>query len=247
MAKDPAFLFYPGDWVGGTMHLDFECKGAYMELLMCQFNRGHMTKHMIGQVLGQRCGQIWPQIEDKFECEDGKYYNKRLKEERDKRANYVKSRNNNRSGKNQHTKQSGHMTTHMRGQTTVHMENENVNENKDINTNANKKPRKTSVKVGNLDVDEIYNAYPSRCPNSGRALGKSAKDKQKIEKLLKSHSKDTLLSRVQNYLDNTIDAPGRFKPSLKNFSTFLNNIPEIVEADEGGAPSIFDQVMEMEI
>ena len=34
MAKDPAFLFYPGDWIGGTMGMTFEEKGAYMEILM---------------------------------------------------------------------------------------------------------------------------------------------------------------------------------------------------------------------
>ena len=27
MAKDPAFLFYPGDWLGGTMGMTLEEKG----------------------------------------------------------------------------------------------------------------------------------------------------------------------------------------------------------------------------
>ena len=48
--KDPAFLFYPNDWIGGTMGMTFEEKGAYMELLILQFNRGHMTTHMIGHM-----------------------------------------------------------------------------------------------------------------------------------------------------------------------------------------------------
>ncbi|MHA2039809.1 MAG: hypothetical protein ACW98X_25615, partial [Promethearchaeota archaeon] len=42
MAKDPAFLFYPGDWLGGTMLFSRAHKGAYMDLLMAQFNNGHM-------------------------------------------------------------------------------------------------------------------------------------------------------------------------------------------------------------
>ena len=46
MAKDPAFLFYPNDWLGGTIGMSFEEKGAYMELLIAQFNLGHMTSHM---------------------------------------------------------------------------------------------------------------------------------------------------------------------------------------------------------
>ena len=43
MSKDPAFLFYPGDWLGGTMLMTRHHKGAYMDLLMAQYNNGHMT------------------------------------------------------------------------------------------------------------------------------------------------------------------------------------------------------------
>lgn len=110
MAKDPAFLFYPNDWIGGTMGMTFEEKGAYMELLMMQFNRGHMTKHMIGLAVGQ----LWINIEDKFRMDsDGLYYNERLDFEKLKRSNYTKSRRNNVLGKNQFTKKVGHMTSHM--------------------------------------------------------------------------------------------------------------------------------------
>jgi hypothetical protein len=50
--KDFAFLFYPSDYIGGTLGMTFEQKGAYIELLMTQFNRGHMTSDMIKQILG---------------------------------------------------------------------------------------------------------------------------------------------------------------------------------------------------
>jgi len=131
MAKDPAFLFYPNDWIGGTMHLDFECKGAYMELLMLQFNRGHMTSHMIGQVLGHRKDIIWSQIHDKFVTDGTYFWNQRLKEEKEKRISYSESRRNNLKGKNQYSDSKGHIRGHM----TSHMENENVNVNEDINDN----------------------------------------------------------------------------------------------------------------
>lgn len=117
MAKDPAFLFYPNDWIGGTMGMTYEEKGAYVELLMLQFNRGHMTKHMIAQSVGQ----LWVKIQDKFRMDkDGLYYNVRLDLEKEKRKNYSKSRRNNLLGKNQHSNKVGH--------TTSHMENVNVNE-----------------------------------------------------------------------------------------------------------------------
>lgn len=122
MAKDPAFLFYPGDWLGGTIGMTFEEKGAYIELLMLQFNRGHMTEDMIAHVLGQRFGQIWMKLKDKFQKDDeGMFFNARLDEEKDKRKSFVLSRKNNKSGKNQYTKTEGHML----GQVTYHMENEN--------------------------------------------------------------------------------------------------------------------------
>ena len=34
MSKDPAFLFYPNDYLGGTMGMTFEMKGAYIDLLI---------------------------------------------------------------------------------------------------------------------------------------------------------------------------------------------------------------------
>lgn len=122
MAKDPAFLFYPNDYLGGTMGMTFEEKGAYMELLMMQFNRGHMTTHMIGQTVGQ----LWDKLSEKFIQDDkGLWFNARLEQEQNKRKAFTDSRKNNVVGTNQYTKKTGHTTTHMTG----HMEDEN----KDVN------------------------------------------------------------------------------------------------------------------
>jgi uncharacterized protein YdaU (DUF1376 family) len=129
MAKDPAFLFYPNDWIGGTMGMTFEEKGAYMELLMMQFNRGHMTSHMIGQVIGQ----LWVNIQDKFtQDENGLWYNQRLEEEKNKRQKFTESRRNNISGSNQHTKKSNKKRGHKTGHMTSHMEDVNENEDESI-------------------------------------------------------------------------------------------------------------------
>jgi uncharacterized protein YdaU (DUF1376 family) len=128
--KDPAFLFYPNDYIGGTMGMTFEEKGAYMELLMMQFNRGHMTSHMIGQVVGQ----LWDNIKHKFKQDnEGLWYNERLDLEKENRIKFTQSRRNNLNGINQYTKKGGHKGGHMDGHMTSHMENENENEN--INKN----------------------------------------------------------------------------------------------------------------
>jgi hypothetical protein len=133
MAKDPAFLFYPNDWLGGTMGMTFEEKGAYLELLMVQFNRGHLTLQMITQIVGHH----WDNIKDKFiQDENGNWFNVRLEEEQIKRKTYTFSRRKNMTGKNQHsiavpdrTPIVGHMTSHRIGHMTSHMVNgiENVN------------------------------------------------------------------------------------------------------------------------
>jgi len=126
MSKDPAFLFYPNDWIGGTMGMSFEEKGAYIELLMMQFNRGHMTEHMIGLTIGHLFGQI----KDKFtQDKDGLWYNERLDEEKEKRKKFVESRHNNKKGQNQYTKNNEKSNGHM----SNHMENENEIVNEGIN------------------------------------------------------------------------------------------------------------------
>ena len=135
MSKDPAFLFYPNDYLGGTMGMTFEEKGAYIDLLMLQFNRGHMTEHMIGHTVGQ----LWKNIKDKFiQDPTGLWYNVRLDEEKSKRMAFTQSRRNNIKGVNQHT--IGHMTSHM--------ENVNVNVNEDKNIN--------------IDFDFFWNDYDKK-------------------------------------------------------------------------------------
>lgn len=135
MAKDPAFLFYPNDYLGGTLGMTFEQKGAYIELLMVQFNRGHMTSHMIGQVLGHNNGHIWETIKDKFEIdEDGKFFNKRLEIEQNIRRKYSESRKKNINGNNQYSKKDKKNRSYdlsYEHHMTEHMEDEDENRNKD--------------------------------------------------------------------------------------------------------------------
>jgi len=156
MAKDPAFLFYPNDYIGGTMGMTFEEKGAYIELLMMQFNRGHMTTHMIGQTVGQ----IWDTIKVKFEQdENGLWFNSRLDDEKEKRKRFTESRRNNIKGVNQHSKIKDHKAGHM----TTHMENENEikNENKKYNKKCLMKNSGLTLEQVSLDFlerDDLKNA-----------------------------------------------------------------------------------------
>jgi len=150
MSRDPAFLWYPGDWDGGTKLFNRYEKGAYMDLLMCQFHNGHMTKENLVFILGQPdYDLLWEsKLKSKFVKDDeGKFFNQKLESEQIKRRKWCESRANNKEGKNQY---SGHTTKKKRSYDLMkrgHMENVNENENKDIINNDGKFKKPTLMEV----------------------------------------------------------------------------------------------------
>jgi uncharacterized protein YdaU (DUF1376 family) len=127
MAKDPAFLFYPGDFMQGTQTFTREEKGAYLDLLILQFNEGHMSLDLVRRCLNGDFERLWPFLQKKFDTDkEGFFFNKRLDDEKFKRIAYSESRRKNKSyDKSYDESCDSHMTSHM--------ENENENRNKDIN------------------------------------------------------------------------------------------------------------------
>lgn len=94
MSKDPAVLFYTSDFIVGTMTMDYEQKGKYIQLLCLQHQNGHLSEKQMLLV----CGSYDEDIFSKFEKdEEGKYYNERMEEESIKRRKFTESRRNNRS------------------------------------------------------------------------------------------------------------------------------------------------------
>ena len=223
MAKDPAFLFYPNDWLGGTLGMSFEEKGAYIELLMLQFNRGHMTSHMIRQVVGQN----WDKIKDKFQTdENGLFFNKRLEIEKENRKAFTESRRNNISGKNQYSKKNknkGHKTKHMEGHVTSHMEDENENEN--INEYGIEKKGGLGEKT-KIDISKISEAWAKWIKfkkDQFRFVYKSEESeelaKAELLKLSKNNS-ELALKIVERSMKNNwkglFELPDESKPEFKN-------------------------------
>lgn len=99
--RDPAFLFYPGDWQGGTATFTRLIKGCYIDVLIAQFNSGPLSLEEIKNVLSHDFEASWPTLQKKFKQEDGLFFNERLEFEKQKRRNYSKSRRENRSPKTQ--------------------------------------------------------------------------------------------------------------------------------------------------
>jgi hypothetical protein len=80
-----------------------------------------------------------------------------------------------------------------------------------------------TVNVNDKVINNIYSVYPSKCPIKGNSTGKGQKDKDKIKKLLSSISEDKLIKTIEWYIADCKQS----KTYIKNFSTFLNNIPEV--------------------
>jgi hypothetical protein len=127
--KDPAFLFYPGDWQGGTMHMTHLEKGCYMDLLMLQFNRGKFTEAQAKHMLQSSFDVAWATIQEKFKCENGLYWNERLYLEKEKRAKFTESRRNNAKRVTDDNASEKHMLKDMDEHTDKRMEDENINSN----------------------------------------------------------------------------------------------------------------------
>lgn len=146
MAKDPAFLFYPGDWNLGTMHLTLLQKGCYMELLILQFAKGKFTEAQAKHMLNGSFDLAWPTISEKFSTDGTYYWNERLKSEKEKRQKFTESRRNNGSIAKTPKNEPKHMLEHM----DKHMEDENINKDKD------------SVFVLNRENSEKWNTKPGK-------------------------------------------------------------------------------------
>lgn len=94
-------------------------------------------------------------------------------------------------------------------------------DNKPTDNKPNKNPNNT---IEN-HVELIYELYPSTCYTKGSSTGKGSKNKEKIRSLIKQNGHEWLRLRVESYLVSC----KQNKVYLKNFTTFLNNIPEPTE------------------
>ncbi len=86
MSKDPAFLFYPKDWIQGTAKLMPEEKGVYIDLLAHQHQDKDLPSNTkrLARIVGLSESDflpIWDNIKDKFtETSNNRLVNKKLTE-----------------------------------------------------------------------------------------------------------------------------------------------------------------------
>lgn len=139
MAKDPAFLFYSSDFLSGISDLTMEERGQYITLLCVQHQKGGLTEKTIRLLVGSVSVDV---IAKFLKDENGNFYNKRLKEETEKRNKFTESRRNNGSlgGRPKEKKKptlkskKNHMVNHMED------ENEDINK-KEVEVKIEKKAK----------------------------------------------------------------------------------------------------------
>jgi len=159
--RDPAFLFYYRDFKSATESMTNTARGAYIQLLCHQAEKGYITDNDMKKI----CSDIdfvnmkiivdektYLQVKEKFmetEPESGRFINVRLSEEIEKRVKYSESRRKNRASKIENTYDITYDSTHEKHM-SIHMVNANANRN--INTNkegvqGEKKPESQKAKT----------------------------------------------------------------------------------------------------
>lgn len=126
MAKDPAFLFYTSDFLVGTITMTHEQVGIYIRLLCLQHQKGKLTEQDMVH-FGATNHSV---ILEKFNCEDGCYYNERLSYESEKRKKHSEHQKMNAKKRWQCQTDAKSMPNVCDGNAmAMPLENENENEN----------------------------------------------------------------------------------------------------------------------
>ena len=87
------------------------------------------------------------------------------------------------------------------------------------NNNDNKNNNENNE---NKDIDFLYKLYPSSCIVKNSSTGKSSKDKETLKRLLKEKTVRELELIFERYVREC----KKDQVYMKNFSTFLNNLPD---------------------
>ena len=83
MVKDPAILFYTGDFLNGCTCLTMEERGQYITILCLQHQLGHLSEKTIRLSLGSVSVDVLKKLQ---KDSDGNYFNDRMEQEMTKRV-----------------------------------------------------------------------------------------------------------------------------------------------------------------
>ena len=181
--KDPAVLFYFQDFLVGTEFMTDEEVGKYTRVLCHLADKGVLSKSQILRIC--KTNAIPEAINEKLLIDEtGNYYQKRMREEREKRINYSESRRVNRTKINNKI-----CKTHDK-----RMENENENENENINV----------IKKLNIEFAVFWNLYNKKEDR--------IKCERKWQNLTNTE-RSLCIARLPDYINSTPDKQFRKDPA----------------------------------
>lgn len=229
MAKDPAFLFYPSDFLTGTMFMTDAEVGKYIRLICAQHQHGGiLDKVSFNAMVGEN--QI---IKSKFiESETG-FYNERLTIEMDKRN----KKSNNMSEVAKEVWKNRKMQLHTKNKENKYKSNTKVNkidtiviqpvninedENKSVIINKNKtiKPKKLFKDSEYFNIEVLTEALEKSKPPYCNAHVGYYYESMELWSRQNNEKKIDWLATCQNWILKDI-SEGKFKD--KNFNPQKNN------------------------
>ena len=98
MSKDPAILFYTGDFLAQSTSLTMEERGQYITLLCLQHQKGHLDQKTLS-IQFRESGISNDVLKFYVVDENDRIYSEWLEEIIIKRKNFTESRRKNRQGK----------------------------------------------------------------------------------------------------------------------------------------------------
>jgi hypothetical protein len=104
------------------------------------------------------------------------------------------------------------------------IESESKANQSNIEEKRREKKRKEDI------INDIYSLYPTNCPVKGKPNGKGKANKEQIKRILKSKEEtvDSLKAKIERYVRECKNS----NTYLKNFKTFLNNLPDYSEEEK---------------
>lgn len=179
MAQDPAFLFYPSDFLVGTILMTDEQVGRYIKLICLQHQLGHLSEEDMIKICQTHDKDVFSKfIKDEF----GLYFNERLEKELNRRISFSNSRRVNRLGgnepykpktsKKQVSKQVSNISsTHVPLVETITITIDNKGLEEEVSSNSENSNNSSVAQVSNISSTHVE--HVSKGPEEYRITAKN--------------------------------------------------------------------------
>jgi len=226
MAKDPAILFYTGDFLNGCTDLTFEERGQYITLLCLQHQKGHLSEKTIRLSVGSVSVDVLKKFNQDSE---GNYYNERMDNEVEKRQHFLDTRYFNGKKGGRPLKANNKPNRKANNKPTDNLpENDNINRN-DYEDILNKVIEKNKIQLPDK-FDQLILEWLKYKSEKGQSY-KETGLKKLIEVFLKESNSDYNIARGMLDYSMSKNYAGLFKEK-SNGSNSQNNTRSIKRVND---------------